>query len=330
VPRSIIICVCWLGIATPASAEELFLASWNVENLFDTRDDPDVAGDEEFTPQGPKRWSSERLQIKLTNLTKVISRMNAGRGPDVLGLIEIENRSVVQMLVKELQPLGRDYRIVHQDSPSDRGIDCALIYDARALSLRISSFHFVDAENTRDIIETLFLQGESPLRVFVNHWPSRSSNPEHRRITAAETLRKRLDEILKLDPAADIVVLGDFNDYPTSDSIKIHLKTAEEPDQATEGCFYNSMWPIHRQRRGTYVFENKWDVIDHIILSPGLLDGQRFRWKPDSTQLVQFDFQIFHPSALGLIPRPNRSYSGNAFHKTGVSDHLPVACVLEY
>ena len=136
-----------------AAAEELYVACWNVENLFDLRDDPSVVGDEEFTPQAAKRWTTERLDIKLANLAKVITKMNNDRGPDVLGLIEVENHYVLRELVKTLAPLKRNYKIVHQDSPSDRGIDCALLYDADRLSLRFSSFHFVDAENTRDIVE---------------------------------------------------------------------------------------------------------------------------------------------------------------------------------
>jgi hypothetical protein len=90
------------------------------------------------------------------------------------------------------------------------------------------------------------------------------------------------------------------------------------------------MWPIHREQRGTYVYQNKWDVIDHVILSPGMLNSQGFRWKNGSTQTVLFDFQLFQSSAAGAIARPNRSYTGNAFHRSGVSDHLPVICVVEH
>lgn len=319
-----------ISVASQAGGEQLYVACWNVENLFDTRDDRNVAGDEEFTPEGPKHWTPERLEIKLKNLTKVISKMNEGRGPDVLGLVEVENRYAIGALVRHLAPLGRDYRIVHQDSPSDRGIDVALIYDAKRLSLRVSSFHFVDAENTRDILEAGFRCGGHPLHVFVNHWPSRSGNPEAMRIEAAKTLRARLDELLKLDPTADFLLMGDFNDYPTNDSIKVYLKAADEPQKAVGGALYNSMWPIHNQGGGSYVYQNRWEVIDHIILSPGLLDQERLRWKPGSTQTVLSDFQLFQPKTPGALARPNRSYTGNAFHTTGISDHLPVACILEY
>jgi hypothetical protein len=149
----VLLALCLFGVATSVLGDDFHVAFWNVENLFDLEDDPAVVLDEEFTPQSPKRWTVERLDIKLSNLAHVIRKMNAGRGPDVLGLCEVESRKVVELLVAKLAPLGRKYEIVHQDSPSDRGIDCALVYDASVFTLVDSKFHFVDAEKTRDIIE---------------------------------------------------------------------------------------------------------------------------------------------------------------------------------
>src|SRR4051812_2426996 len=134
-------------------AEELVVASWNCENLFDTEDDPNVKGDEDYTPDSPKKWTKEKLDTKLTNLATIIKKMNDGKGPDVLGVCEVENRKVVEMLVEKLQPLGRKYEIIHKDSPSERGIDCAIIYDSAVFSLADSKFHHVDAGDTRDIVE---------------------------------------------------------------------------------------------------------------------------------------------------------------------------------
>src|SRR5437868_13222838 len=103
-----------LAIRTPsARGEDFYIASWNCENLFDTVDDPKVEGDEEFTPQSPKRWTPERLNIKLENLASVIKKMNDKHGPDVLGVCEVENRKVVEMLVDNLKSIGRKYEIVH-------------------------------------------------------------------------------------------------------------------------------------------------------------------------------------------------------------------------
>src|SRR5215212_1793730 len=146
-PVALIMLTIGVTRATPAAlADEFFIGSWNVENLFDTKDDPSVKGDEEYTPESANHWTKERLDIKLKNLAKIISKMNDGKGPDVLGVCEIENRQVVEMLVEKLKPLGRKYEIVHKDSPSERGIDCAIVYDAAVFSLESPQFHHVDAK----------------------------------------------------------------------------------------------------------------------------------------------------------------------------------------
>jgi predicted extracellular nuclease len=202
-------------------------------------DDPAVEGDEEFTPTGPNKWTEERLAIKLANLAKVISKMNDGKGPDMLGLAEIENRKVIELLVAKLQPLGRDYKIVHQDSPSGRGIDCGLIYDSKVFELAGSKFHHVDAEATRYIVEAELKSGSDSLFVFVNHWPARS-HPESFRVTAGKTLRARIDQILAVDAGADIVAIGDFNDHPTDEGIKTALGTVATAAEVTGGKLLNS------------------------------------------------------------------------------------------
>jgi predicted extracellular nuclease len=313
---------------TSAAAEELFVASWNVENLFDTKDDPNVRLDEDFTPQSPKKWTKERLDIKLRNLTKIISKMNDGRGPDVLGLCEIENRKVVEMLVEKLAPLGRKYEIVHKDSPSDRGIDCALIYDASVFELADSKFHFVDANKTRDIIEARLKRDNEELFVFVNHWPSRR-NDESERFKAAEVLRKRLDEILAADPKADIVMVGDFNDEPDNVAIKNRLRATTSSDNLPLGAVFDTTAYLAAERKGTHVYDNEWNLLDHIIVSGGMLDPEGFRWKEKSSRRLEFPELFFHPRAPQQIARPNKSYSGDNFHRTGYADHLAVVCVIE-
>jgi endonuclease/exonuclease/phosphatase family metal-dependent hydrolase len=318
-----ILCLCSLSFG-----DDFYIASWNVENLFDLEDDPDVELDEEFTPQAPKRWTAERLERKLDNLARIIKKMNDGRGPDVLGLCEIENRKVVEMLVERLAPLGRKYEIVHQDSPSDRGIDCALMYDANIFGLSDSRFHFVDADKTRDIVEARLRHEGADLFVFVNHWPSRN-NDESQRIKAASVLRTRVDEILAADAKADIVLLGDFNDEPDNVSIKDRLRAAGSDVDLPAGSLYDTTAPIRAENLGTFVWDNQWELIDHVIISPGLLDAASFRWKGGSSQRVEFPELFFHPNRPGAIPRPSRSYSENNFHLDGFSDHLPVACTLE-
>jgi predicted extracellular nuclease len=321
-----------LFFSTIVHADELFIAHWNVENLFDTEDDPAVKGDEEFTPDGPYHWTKARYNIKLKNLAKIIERMHHDQGPDVLGLCEIENRKVVEDLIAAINLPKREYKIIHQDSPSSRGIDCAIIYDAKVFELVDSKFHFVAAEHTRDIVEGHFRRNGAELYVFENHWPSRSHDGSFR-MTAATTLRKRIDEISAAQNAPDIVVIGDLNDTPDDPSIKEGLRAVGNKDDVKPGMLLDTTFPIHAKHEGTHVFENKWFLLDHVIVSPGLLDKRGFRWQADSTVAITSTEQMFSPKGSDMIARPSRTYSGmgdiHNFHDTGYSDHLPVGCVIE-
>lgn len=308
-------------------AKEFYIAGWNVENLFDLQDDPNVEFDEDFTPSSPKKWTKERLEIKLKNLSDAIGKMNAGKGPDVLGLCEVENRKVVEMLRDKLAPLGRKYEILHKDSPSDRGIDCALLYDANVFGLADSKFHFVDAEKTRDIIEAKLHRDNGDLFVFVNHWPSRH-NPEEQRLKAADVLRKRLDEILAADPKADIVMVGDFNDEPENISLKDRLRASQSKDNLPEGALFDTTASLVAEKKGTFLYDNEWELIDHIIISPGLMDEAGYHWKDGSSERIVRPELMYQPPYPDAVARPSTSYTKNSFHKNGYSDHIALGCII--
>lgn len=321
----------FLLVGRPSDAGEVFVGFWNVENLFDTVDDPKVELDEEFTPSAPKQWSEERLQIKLDNLSRVIRLMNGGKGPDVLGLCEVENKAVVEMLVAKLKPLGRDYRIIHQDSPSARGIDCAVIHDAKVVKLVSQpKFHAMDGLETRDVIEAKYDVSNQRFTVFVNHWPSQRS-PEEIREKVAGIVRRRLDQLLKDDPLADLVLIGDFNALPDAPSVSKRLRTWGDSKKLQPGVFFNSTWSLHTSKtEGTYYYQDRWEVLDQVILSPGMLDGQGLKWIPDSTKPMKEDFMLFVPRDAKYKARPSRSYTGDRFHPDGYSDHLPMSCRLAF
>jgi len=308
-------------------AEEFYVAGWNVENLFDLEDDPDVEYDEDFTPQSLKKWTKERLEIKLKNLSDAIGKMNGGKGPDVLGLCEVENLKVVEMLRDKLASLGRKYEILHKDSPSDRGIDCALLYDADVFGLADSKFHFVDAEKTRDIIEARLHREGGDLFVFVNHWPSRH-NDEWQRLKAADVLRTRLDEILAADPKADIVMVGDFNDEPDNISLKDHLRAAGSKEKLPDGALFDTTASLAAEKKGTFLYDNEWELIDHIIISPGLLDNAGYHWKEGSSERIVRPELMYQPPYPKAVARPSTSYTKNSFHKNGYSDHIALGCVI--
>jgi endonuclease/exonuclease/phosphatase family metal-dependent hydrolase len=319
----------FLQVHAPAArAEEFVVASWNLENLFDTADDPKVSGDEEYTPESKKKWTKERLGIKLDNLASIISKMNDGKGPDVLGVCEIENRKVLELLVEKLHPLGRKYEIVHKDSPSERGIDCAILFDSAVFKLADSKFHHVDADNTRDIVEAKLQRKDSDLYVFMDHWPSRHHEESYRN-KAGDVARKRIDEILATDPKADMIMLGDFNDEPSDESIRDHLRAVTTSENLPAGTMLDTTAHIKAEGKGTFVYDNKWDMLDHILVSPGLLDSAGFRWKEGSSQRLEYPELFYQPNYPGVIARPSTSYTKNDFHKKGYSDHLPLNCVIE-
>lgn len=317
----------WLAAAALA-AEPFVVAFWNVENLFDIEDDPDNPGDEEFTPDSTKQWTQERFDKKVDDLAKVIRDMNDGRGPDVLGLAEVENRYVQVRLVERLAPLGRAYEVVHRDSPDKRGIDCALLFDGARLRLDSKDFLATPVEKTREIVEAVLTVEDDRLYVFVNHWPSRVSDETGKqRCEVASVLRRRIDEILEKDPAADIVVIGDMNDEPRDRSLTDCLRASGVRDEAAGRVLYNTTWTVQEtEGRGSYNFRGDWQTIDQIVISAGLLDERGFRWRTGSTDVVMNEYQLFRPNTPQA--RPNRTYGGDNYYG-GYSDHLPVVCVIE-
>jgi predicted extracellular nuclease len=310
-----------------AGGDEFIVASWNLENLFDTADDPNVEGDEEYTPDKAKKWTKDRLDIKLTNQAAIISKMKDGKGPDVLGVCEVENRKVLELLVEKLAPLGRKYEIIHKDSPSERGIDCAILFDSAVFKLADSKFHHVDAGKTRDIVEADLRRRDNILYVFMDHWPSRHHD-EKAREKAGDTARNRLDEIFAANPDADVVMLGDFNDEPSDPSIQDHLRAATSAENLPAGTMLDTTAHIKAEGKGTFVYKNKWDQLDHIIISPGLLDSTGFHWKEASSQAVEYPELFYQPKYPDAIKRPSTSYTKDDFHKNGYSDHLPLSCII--
>jgi hypothetical protein len=141
-------------------------------------------------------------------------------------------------------------------------------------------------------------------------------------------LRKRLDEILAADPQADIVMVGDFNDEPDNVALAKFLRAGRNPKNLTDGALYNTTESIAADGLGTVNWENHWELIDHIIVSPGMLDEQGFAWKAGSSQRLQEPELLFKPFFLNAIRVPSRSYTGNNFHEQGYSDHLPVTCII--
>lgn len=309
-------------------SSSLSVGFWNVENLFDLEDDP-AKQDDEFTPQGRKGVTRDVLDLKLKNLAHVLSLMDV----DVLGLAEVENRRVVEMLNRKYR--GRDYRIVHYESPDVRGIDVALLYDPGRFRLKESraiSVDLKDARPTRDILYVLGETAGADLHVFVNHWPSHWDGTEQTnplRAIAARTLRREVNRILQNDPAADIIVLGDLNDQPDAASVSAHLGATPVRDSVRVGgsALFNLMGPfLNQPGKGTIKGEGIDLVYDQIIVSPGLLDSARLIIRQGSVRIV--DSPELRQKGGPFEGYPFRFWAGDSL-LGGYSDHLAVTVTLE-
>ena len=305
---------------------------YNVENLFDTSNDS-LVKDEEFLPEGDKHWDADKYYKKLNNIYKVIISCGEWDPPAVVGLCEVENRGVLKDLVGDT-PLDKfGYRIVHFDSPDERGIDVAMLYRWDLFSPDTAyplpvTFPGDPEDHTRDILIVKgTLGGAGTIHFFINHWPSRSGGYEAskpKRNRAAEVLRQAVDSVLKQDAQAGIVIMGDFNDGPLDESLKDHLLAATDEGSADTAALINLMAPFAGiPGVGTLKFRENWDVFDQLIVSSGLLDGSGpLRVDPEGAHIHNPSFLTENDERyLGV--RPFRTYAGPRY-LGGYSDHFPV------
>ena len=305
--RKYIILFLWL-LAT-LSGQSLRVGFWNVENLFDLEDDP-TTRDEEFALGGKKNVTQDIYDLKLKNCAAVLADLNA----DVLGLCEVENYFVLDELNRAYD--GRDYKIIHYDSPDRRGIDNALLYDPEVFNV-IETKPILntlpEGGPTRDI---LYVQGEykgHTLHIYVNHWPSNYGGKKKaipKRRATARLLVNEVAEKLSNEPDAEILLIGDFNEEPTDDNVRT-LKSVN---------MTSMMEPLMGQPQvGTYVYRGKDNFLDQIIISAGLQDEQGLT----AGQVAILDKPKYRQQEGKYAHYPFRFWAGNKL-LGGYSDHLAV------
>jgi len=307
--------------------ENLKLVFYNVENLFDTIDDPNKK-DESYLPSSRIAWNTERYLHKLDNLSKVLSSIDSLDMPQIIGLSEVENRKVLEDLVSHPKLINSDYKIIHKESPDERGIDVALLYRSNSFKpikteyIEIN-FPFDKNDHTRDILYvTALISKKDTIHVFVNHWSSRwggQEKSEPKRIFIAKTLKEKADQLFKINAKANIVIMGDLNDNPDDISIS-HYLLADSVLNFNEKTLTNLSFRRYSKGEGTLYYKS-WDLFDQIIVSSNLLD------KDYSWEIVNNDIEIFKPDWILFHPnegdaRPNRTSAGSYYG--GYSDHLPV------
>jgi len=339
---TIIILLTFLAVTNYSQTKKdtLFLAFWNLENLFDTIDDPQK-NDESFLPDGDMEWTGDRLDKKMYNLSRVIRMMNNENGPDIMGVCEVENQEVLEQMVEKYLS-DFNYGIAYIESPDNRGIDNGLIFKAdkfKLLNLQADTVHLSDNWSTRLIFGvSLLTSGEEQITVFVNHWPSRSGGQfesEPNRISAAATLRSAVDRIFSTNENAKIFVIGDFNDEPTNTSVlttlnaqPIFCELAEDLPiiEDNETDFLNLSYKTYMDGLGTYKYKNDWNMLDQIIISKSLLTDENFFYICNSFEIFKPEFIITQSGDYKGTPFP--TYGGRKY-LGGYSDHFPVISKFE-
>ena len=238
---------------------------YNLENFFDTINDPEVL-DDEFTPEGPKQWNSAKYNRKLGNTERVLFDLAAADKvyPAVIGVSEVENRSVLEDIVAAPKLAPADYRIVHYDSPEARGVDVAFLYRPEVFKLEGSYpvktvVPSLPNFKTRDILTMWGRIDDEPFFFMVAHWPSRLGGKdasEFKRIAVGEQMRRIADSVLKADPATRIVAMGDFNDDPTDPSMAEGLGARTRMKELEPGDFYNPFGDMLRAGNSVRPCEN--------------------------------------------------------------------------
>ena len=312
------------------TAQDFGVLFYNVENLFDTENDPAI-DDDEFLPEGEKRYTQERYRKKLEDLSRVIAEASPGDLPAVIGLCEVENKLVVQNLIDQSALAGKNYKIVHKDSPDGRGIDVALVYDADLFSVVNEDFlsvkiPFAERPATRDILHAELKSGDESLHIFVNHWPSRyggQEKSEPKRMAAATALKKKVDEIRQSQPDANMLMMGDFNDYPINKSV---VEVMEANTDSTSGL-YNMMATLHEAGLGTYNYRGEWGALDQFWVSSSMLmDEESFSTSTGDVTIIKKEWMLYINDSGDAYP--NRTYGGPNYYG-GFSDHLPIYMRME-
>ncbi|MFV0540846.1 MAG: endonuclease/exonuclease/phosphatase family protein [Aestuariibaculum sp.] len=305
------------------------VAFYNLENLFDINDDK-FTNDNDFLPTSAKKWTPKRYQNKLRKLSFTISNIGkkeTGKQPAIIGLAEVENASVINDLIHYKHLDEYNYSFVHFNSPDERGIDVALIYDKSVFDVTHTETFSVELFNdeglpdyTRDILRVSGMLDGVPVHIFVNHWPSRregKAETDEKRMAASNKINDIIALLRLNDTEAKIIVLGDFNDDPSSESIKNMVKHSN---------LYNAMETLRSYSRGSTSHNFKWNLFDQIIISTNFFENTTNSLEFEKANIFDEDFlKLFNGKYKGT---PFRTYVGKKY-TGGYSDHFPVYAVFK-
>ena len=312
------------------------VAFYNLENLFDTIVDPDTNKilQEDFTPHGPKNFNSQRYYHKLNNMAYAISKLGkevTPLGPSVIGVCEIENKQVLQDLVRQESIANKKYKIVQHEGPDKRGIDCALLYDP--LHFKVTSSKSVrltipekDDFFTRDQLVVSGRLLNEKIHFIVIHWPSRrggEARSRPKRLEAAKLSKSIIDSLKMEDPNAKVILMGDFNDDPVSPSLKDVLAAKREMLSVKDGDLFNTMGDYYKKGIGTLAYRDQWNLFDQFVITSSLIDKNKTYDDLTYYRSVIFNKPFLKNKKGNFKGYPFRTYVGSTF-MGGYSDHFPV------
>lgn len=312
------------------------VAFYNLENLFDTLNDP-YKEDYEYLPTSQKKWNTHKYNHKINHLARAIANIGDWEGPDLLGVCEVEHKSCLDDLINKTALKQFNYGIIHRESNDNRGIDVACIYKKDKFKIIDYQYHRINfGKNSRPTRDILYVKGlvhnKDTLHYFVNHWPSRfggAAISEPKRITVAKVLRSKIDSLLELNPKAKIITTGDFNDGTTDVSIVDYLKAKNELIISETPYLFNTSYELQNsQNLGTHKYRDEWNLFDQMIVSSPLLDTTSSLFcKPDDSRIHGEKPWLNEADNLSLGEKPYRSYFGNKYNG-GYSDHYAISLVL--
>ncbi len=332
----LMLCMALFTVASLSAQDKPYaVVFYNLENLFDIYNDPETH-DDEFTPTGVKQWNQTRYEKKLWSMERVLFDIAAKQKdyPIVIGVSEIENRSVLEDLVSQPKLKGANYRICHYDSPDARGVDVAFLYRSDVFKLEGSDnikLHVEGLPNfrTRDLVVMWGTIEDEPFYFLVSHWPSRLGGKEasqFKRDACAKQIREIKDSLLAENPATKVIVMGDFNDDATDDSLVEVMGAKGDVKELEPGDFFNPYNEMLRAGLGTLAYQDEWNLFDNICVTENLVNAERGTFKIIKGE--KFYGNIFtRPYMLQLEGQyknyPLRTFVSNNF-QDGYSDHFPV------
>lgn len=320
------------GLAQKSTYHPAIIAFYNLENFYDTVNNP-VVDDEEFLPNSERHYNTRIFLDKVNRLASVVSQIGTDVNPDglaLLGVAEIENDTVLTALINHKDLKGRNLKFVHYNSPDVRGIDVALFYNPKYFTPLYSEPLFVklpggskDSYFTRDVLYVKGLLDGDTVHVMVNHWPSRSGGEERSipaRAAAAGVDKRIVDSLMAINPKTKIVIMGDLNDDPVSPSLTKTLGAKGNMADVKEKQLYNPWVDFYKRGIGTIAYQDAWGLFDQVVVSQAWLNKEQTGYFFYRANIFNREFLVQQTGKYKGYPK--RTWDGTTYNY-GYSDHFP-------